>query len=332
MGGNALKQFGVVRVDTPTLHSVIVDIGTVLTDHGIRWSVPASVGGKNDHGDLDVILMTKDRDKTRKLFEGFKQLKNGPVDSIAYPIPETEHVLQVDLVFVSEDHYDYAISYFCFNDLGNLVGRFAHKLGLKHGHDGLTLVVRDGTCVLGEIVLTVDFEKALEFIGFSFNKFLEGFTSLEDIYTYVSNHPRFSPKMFDLAERNHTARMRDRKRPTYTGFLLWIEKNRGYLGDYDWPLDKSVWMSDIFAAFPEKVSVYNALWDAHRAKELAKTKFNGAMVGQLTGLREKPLGRLIQAFKEAHPDWVEYVNNSSQEDVDKEVYRLYDVIFGDRNE
>lgn len=328
MGGNALKHLGVERVDTKTLKRAINQIAEAFYAHGIVWAVPASIESKETHGDLDIIVVGKFRDKVREIVKELDSLKNGPVDSVAWPYSQ-DKLLQVDFIFIPEEEYEYAVNYFCFNDLGNLVGRFAHKMGLKHGHDGLTLVVRDKDTVLGEIILTRDFKTALEFIGFSHDRYLEGFKTLDEIYTYVSNHPKFSPRMFDLLERNHTARMRDKKRPTYTGFLQWIEKNRRYLGDYDWPVDKSSWFPHIFSAFPDKQIEFILLWDAHRAKETAKTKFNGVMVSQLTGLSEKPLGRLIQSFKEVHPEWVAYVNSTSQEQIDKEVLRLYHDIFGE---
>lgn len=331
MGGNALKKFGVSRVNSSELAMVVEIVGGFLNDLEIFWAVPAAILSKKDHGDLDIIVVNTSREEVRALMKTFDSITNGPVDSVAWPMSDGRQ-LQIDFIYVNAVHFEYAINYFCFNDLGNLVGRFAHKMGLKHGHDGLTYIIRDGDTVVGEIVLTTDFKRAMEFLGFDHSRYLEGFDTLQEIYEYVAHHPKFSPKMFDLNERNHTARMRDRKRPTYTGFLDWINKNIGYLGDYSWPLDKSVWLSTIFTEFPEHQTTYDALWDAHNAKVSAKAKFNGVMVGQLTGLKEKPLGRLIQAFKEAHPDWVAYVNNTEQNVIDQEVVSLYNHLFGDKNE
>lgn len=332
MGGNALKEFGVSRVTTEELHMAIDGLRKkVFNVTKAVWAIPASIKNKETHGDLDVVVVDSYRESIRELLKDLDSKKNGPVDSVAWPFSPGKS-LQVDFIYIPKEEFEYAVNYFCFNDLGNLCGRFAHKMGLKHGHDGLKYIVRDGVqTVLGEIVLTRDFARALTFLGFDYERYLQGFDTLEEIYRYVSDHPKFSPKMFDLAERNHTARVRDRKRPTYTGFLSWIEDNRMFLGDYLWPEDKSAWLPTIFKEFPEAKVQYDAMWGAYRDKEKARTKFNGVMVGQLTGLREKPLGRLIQAFKEAHPDWVEYVNSLDQDEVDREVFRLYDSIFGDKN-
>lgn len=331
MGGNALKEFGVSRVTTEVLNMIVDGLRKEVFDvTKAVWAIPTSIKNKETHGDLDVVVVDSYRESIRKLLKDLNSKKNGSVDSVAWPFSSGKSV-QVDFIFLPKEEFEYAVNYFCFNDLGNLVGRFAHKMGLKHGHDGLKYIVRDGVTVLGEIVLTRDFARALTFLGFDYDRYLQGFDTLEEIYRYVSDHPKFSPRMFDLAERNHIARVRDRKRPTYTGFLKWIEANRMFLGDYLWPEDKGLWLPTIFEEFPEAKVQYDTLWDVHRAKEKAKTKFNGVMVGQLTGLREKQLGRLIQAFKEAHPDWVEYVNSLDQIEVDREVFRLYDLIFGDKN-
>lgn len=332
MGGNALKEFGVSRVTTKELNMTVDGLRKEVFDvTKAVWAIPESIKNKETHGDLDVIVVDSYRESIGKLLKDLYSKKNGPVDSVAWPF-SPEKSVQVDFIFIPKEEFEYAVEYFSYNDIHNLIGRFAHRMNLKHGHAGLKYIVRDGVqTVLGEIVLTRDFERALTFIGFDYERYLQGFNTLEEIYQYVSDHPKFSPRMFDLAERNHTARVRGRKRPTHTGFLKWIEDNRMYLGDYLWPEDKDSWLPAIFKEFPEAKVQYDALWDAYRDKEKARTKFNGVMVGQLTGLREKQLGRLIQAFKEAHPDWVEYVNSLDQIEVDREVFRLYDLIFGDKN-
>jgi hypothetical protein len=327
MGGNAMKSFGTIRINEGELSRISLDISEKLNAVGALWGIPPHICEKKSHGDIDVLVSDVFRKEVAAIVSGMHSKPNGPVVSAAWPF-DGGKLVQVDFIFVKPDEYEYAFEYFSYNDIHNLIGRTAHKMGLKHGHDGLKYIVRDGVqTVLGEIVLTRDFAQAMKFLGFSHERYLKGFHTLEEIYHYVSDHPKFSPKMFDLNERNHIARMRDRKRPTYTGFLSWIEKNRRYLGDYDWPTDKDVWLQSIFAEFPESKTTYDSLWNAHKAKESAKMKFNGVMVGQLTGLREKPLGRLIQAFKEAHPDWVAYVNASEQRDIDSEVMTMYNDIF-----
>lgn len=323
MGGNALKAYGVGRVSTDTLDDTKKYFSTLMCKHGIQHYFPESIGSKKDHGDLDIIVVSNERQACRDLFGsavGFQS--NGPVDSFAFQTPEA--LLQIDLIFMNPANIDYSYNYFCFNDLGNLVGRFAHKYGLKHGHDGLTMVLRDDTEVIGNITLTTDFKTAMDFLGFSHDTYLKGFDSHEQLYQYVSDHERFSPRMFDLNERNHTARVRDKKRPTYTGFLEWIDKNRGYLADYNWPLDKSVWLRTIFDTFPSAETEHARIWEEHNKRVQAKLRFNGEIVSELTGLTGKELGMLIRNFKALYPDWVEFVLEKTDKEVKEEVMNVFE--------
>lgn len=322
MGGNLLRPYGAERLSNENFAQVKENISLQLDDENIVHAVAPYIGEKNSHGDLDIIIRSDFRERCRALFEDQKPfISNGDVDSFAFRL-KSGALFQIDMIFMSPEHFDFSVKYFSYNDLGNLYGRFAHKMGIKFGHDGLKMPLRDGTDLFATLVLTTDFRAAVEFLGFSYERFEAGFDTFESLYKYVSDHPRFSPRMFDLAERNHTARVRDKKRPTYTGFTTWIDKNRGYLDDFNWPENKEVWKKEIFAAFPEAKVKHDRLWKEHYRKVAAKEKINGNHVMELTGLSGKSLGKLIQNFKNTHPDWVEYVLVTEQEDLDREFLRM----------
>ena len=184
MGGNALKSFGSTRISPDTYHifkpTFIAILNQILPES--RIDVPTSYHNKPDFGDLDVVVENNarvhlsDHDIASILSNHYQEpvpfIKNGPVTSFGLPTPEG--LFQVDLIYTPTPVIDFAVEYYSWNDVGNLIGRIAHKMGLKFGHDGLRMVVRENTNVLGTVPITLDYDAALEFLGFSVRKYREG--------------------------------------------------------------------------------------------------------------------------------------------------------------
>lgn len=105
--------------------------------------------------------------------------------------------------------------YYTYNDLGNLIGRVAHKMGMKFGHLGLLYPLRDGDHLIAELVVTRDTRQALEFMGYDFDRWNQGFDQLTDIFEFAASTPYFNPEAFTLENLNHRNRTRNRKRNTF---------------------------------------------------------------------------------------------------------------------
>lgn len=43
----------------------------------------------------------------------------------------------------ANEHFNTSLEYLNWNDLGNLIGRIAHKFGLKYGHKGLLYIIKN---------------------------------------------------------------------------------------------------------------------------------------------------------------------------------------------
>lgn len=332
MGGNALKSFGSTRISPDTYHifkpTFISILNQILPES--RIDVPTSYHNKPDFGDLDVVVENNarvhlsDHDIATILSDYYQEpvpyIKNGPVTSFGLPTPEG--MFQVDLIYTPSSVFDYAVDYYSWNDVGNLVGRIAHKFGLKHGHDGLQMVVREDTNVLGIVPITLDYDGALEFLGFSSKVYRNGFSSIESIYEFVVEGKYFNPDVYALENRNHTARVRDRKRPTYTGFLKYCEALPPIPG-FDFPADKSVWIPRIFEAFPSNRPMYDEmLYKRDRAK-LAKVKLNGALVREWLGVENKQLGRVMVEIKTSIKDVTEWAIATPSEKIKDAVIEIW---------
>lgn len=332
MGGNALGHTSVrlTRKNYDRMADECVQKLRVLYPQNRVHAIEA-YRTKADFGDLDILVESTGYDPfvAAQALGAHEVVRNGPTTSLGVQArAEVEYgagnVFQVDLVSSDSASYAYAKAYFSFNDLGNLVGRTAHRAGLAHRHDGLYYYVRDGDYKFRELMLTQDYDTALTFLGYDPARFHAGFETLTDIFEYVTGSTYFNRDIFLLENRNYQSRVRDRKRKTYTDFLAWCEA-RPELPAYAYPDEKSAWLPHIFAQFPHfKADYEKALADLANQGEVKK-RFNGEYVGALTGLKGKELGMLMKHVKEsfATPEFLhQYVLKASDAELAERINKV----------
>lgn len=206
--------------------------------------------------------------------------KKDMVISIGLPSDEPDVYFQLDLIASERDYYQFHSSYLNWNDLGNLVGVVASSNGfLKYGHDGLRFLFRDGDNLFESIVLTNDWDLALDFFGYDIERYHKGFNTLEDVYEYAASSRFFNPELYAFENRNHTQRTRDRKRPTYNGFLKWIEiKNAEHYFNNKTPLNNAQWKERVYALFPLFKESETATWSVLERRKVVKQFFGGSQL------------------------------------------------------
>jgi hypothetical protein len=300
MGGNAFEL--AERMSDTEYDTVCKDIRFVLVSNGLRedfdFTIPNSVREKTSHGDVDVLVTSNFIEMAYWALVTYLncpgEIKNPSGYNLLLVLGD-KHI-QVDLNKVSPLDFDFAADYFSWNDLGNLIGRIAHRQGLKFGHDGLWYIHRDGDQQLGEILLPCDYIEAITYLGFNAVEYQDGFDTYEQMFNWVKNSAHFDPCAYPLEHRNHAARMRDRKRKTYMAFLQWV----GFDGEYV-ESDKAWWLEQHkknFYVLGERIAELdkeNAL-----AKEY-KAKVNGAIVRDLVGVDGKELGELMHVVRRVLP-------------------------------
>lgn len=295
MGGSALS-FETRRVKRDEYDMIVDTIKRIIKRSGIDVSQISDIPfyrEKESFGDIDFLIVSDEpnrRDWISRLFTPKEIYHNTNVYSFDYKD------VQIDFIFTSLESYQPSIHYFSYNDLGNLIGRIAHKMGLKYGHDGLWYTMRDGDYVVADILLSRDVDKILPFLGYAPKKFHEGFDSLLEIFEYVVSSPYYNYEIFDLENRNYRARTRDRKRKTYTEFLKWAQENPKK-DLYQWNKDKSVYLDNILDTFGVR-EIYEAHYVANEQRKRLKEVFNGNIVSSITGLTGKELGAFMTKFKE----------------------------------
>jgi hypothetical protein len=279
---------------------------------------------KESFGDADILCLVDkpiNIDIANWIFSEFKSKevnKNSHVYSFEYK------ELQVDFILTPLRNWETSKVYFSYNDLHNLIGKVAHKFGLKWGFDGLQYVYRLNDKKLGTIEVTKDHKDALEFLGFDSKRYEEGFKNLDEIFEFVINSKYFNPWLFDLEKLNRINRERDKKRTTYKKFLEYLEpiKKETKIEDYHYFYsDKKVYLGLIDNVFPGFLRKYRLLEKKEERINMISKKFNGHMLIDKFNLRGKELGTLITNFKESFETKEQYeefiLNNEIEVILDK---------------
>lgn len=76
------------------------------------------------------------------------------------------------------------------------------------------------------IVITKDFNKALEFLGFDVERFKQGFNNMNEVFEFVASSTFFNKDAFLFENRNHKARARDKKRSNYLAALEYFKDRK----------------------------------------------------------------------------------------------------------
>ena len=278
---------------------------------------------KESFGDMDILYTTSDGvpltvDWVKQTYNPNEIIKNGTV--ISFDFEE----LQIDLIHSAIGSFDYGLSYFSWNDAGNLIGKLAHQFGLKHGHEGLFLPLRDGNNQFETITLTLDHDYTLSFLGLDADRFNSGFDNLEDMFNWVAASPYYSPDWYKLENLNSVAKIRDRKRETYNKFLAFGERWEG--PRHPKIKDKTVHLERIFSEFRNSKLSFDLAMERLCLQQAAKVKFNGQMVSDITGLVAKDLGIFMKFIKESDefsPQLLVYLEPASITDRIKKLYSDY---------
>lgn len=319
MGGNAIKRC--VRKSAADYHKIsnqaLADFRSKASSLGILivGSVIKSYNHKPDFGDIDIVYAVRDPSTLDRLLSDQSLLELSSTDSTQTPefirngsvISLLYREMQLDLIRVDWSEYNFAVGYFGYNDLGNLIGKVAHQFGLKFGHRGLTLPVREpNNHVHGEIIVTLDFPLALEFLGFDVARYNQGFDTLEQIFEYVVGSKYFTKSPYAFENVNAVARIRDKKRSTYTKFLDYLEThNPPDNTTFDKP--KQMWLPKIFSSFPIATQFERLLHESAYNRAVKQKLTEAGLYECVRQLPPKQAGSVIYQFKAIYTNPVIYL-------------------------
>jgi hypothetical protein len=327
MGGNAFKELdGKILRLTKEEFNVFVDrILQKFHDYEIGdIACIASYRNKQSYGDCDLLYHQNiDLKILLDILGNPRYIING--DVISFAIPIADNYFQLDLIKVKLEEYIFAYNYFSYNDLGNFIGRIFHRMKFKFGHKGLYYVLRDKNNedrFIKEILISLDWDKVLIFGGYDPNRWYQGFNTLEDVFKYAVSSEYASKQIFDLNEVSHKARIRDRKRVNYSQLLSWMNdpKNNVRLLEITNKEELSKIMLDkCFNLFPDFFDRYNQEMIDYEKRRIIKEKFNGIIVGEITGFKGKELGRFMEKYKYSIVNFEQFVLRTSEEVLKKSI-------------
>lgn len=302
MGRRALKNVTTRRYGADEYDALASRMKTYVSHlFGTRVHVVQAYRQKETHGDMDILLYNDNsfgnvKDMINEYFKPGEIHCNGGTYSFDY------EELQIDIILVVPDHWDTSVVFFDYDPSGNLMGKIAHKFGLKYGFQGLVYPYRTtyGT-EFGNITVSTDNRKIFEFLGFDYDVFLAGFDTKQEIFDYVANNKYFDPQNFLIENLNSIDRKRNKKRATYQEFLAYInaqvEAGRKWNQTFD--ENKEKYLPYINEAFPE-AGIYDEInkYKGSEARRIAAyQKFNGDIINVRYGIGGIELGKFITGFK-----------------------------------
>lgn len=310
MGGNALKNYETRRYSKDEYFALCSEVkAKIKTVFGISPTIILAYKNKESFGDLDILfpseklpnnwidLLKQEFNLTENMW-----IKNGNVFSFGH------NNFQIDLICTPEKEMLTSFHYYSYNDFGNLIGRMMHKLGIKLGNKGLSLVIRSkdrNDHILGEIQLSDDFYEALDILGLDKTVYQSGFDDLEDIFNYVASSKYFAPEIYLLDNRNATSRVRDKKRVTYSKFLNWCCINKPK-ANFNFERKSEIGGYSIREPYYSEIVLSRWQWVEAKVNMLIKEfefnqefskVYNGNIVSDLTGLTGKELGGFMANMK-----------------------------------
>ena len=301
MGGNALKNTKTRRYQADEYKRAFTKLFDRLTGVCEYVQLVPAYRGKESFGDTDLVVVMNYNETdvvaaVKRLFNPNEVVKNGNVVSFDY------NELQVDLLVQPDvETAEFASRYFAYNDLGNFIGRTAHRLGFKFGHDGLKYVVRDpedDSRVVKELLVTLDFYDALLFLDYSLEEHVYGFDTKEEIFNYVASSKYFEPAQYLLENRPSEARRRDRTRAMYQDILKYYKvKFNLQPGTPKKPVNRQEHLKRAFNTFPEFKQAYDETLATHKLDKAFRKNFNGDNFSEYFDVEGKELGELMAKYR-----------------------------------
>lgn len=210
MGGRALNNYGIttVRKTTDEFNRIADNITQKINhDLGIETSIVKCYHNKETHGDLDILLKIDNiiynknvnlKEYVKNTFNPNAIHNNGGVFSFDYD------QFQIDFIPIKESNWETAKVYFSYDPLGNAMGKTFHKLNLSYGWDGLKYKYRNFNGRNSHnILISKNPQKIFEFGGYNYNRYLNGFDDIEEIFDFIIDGEYFNSDIFRMENLKH---------------------------------------------------------------------------------------------------------------------------------
>jgi hypothetical protein len=321
MGGHALKTVQTVRLKKDDFLKIQQKVIDIFKFHEIIIDFIPYLRDKEDFGDLDVLWSNENNPEInmfefiKKYFKPTETVVNS--DVISFDLDN----FQIDIIKVS--NIKFAKFYFSYADFGSIIGKTVKKYNMSFGHNGFFSNVETTSFLLTDNVL-----EFCKFINIDF-EIWKNIKTKDDLFQFIIssrffNKENFKPNMF-----NYAYRKRIKQRPLYLEFLKFLEIDITILEKEndetneelsDNSEEKETHKLEKEQKFNEAIKFFNKekeVEDIKRKMEIKRhnsLKFNGVMLRE-KGFADKQIGAIIKAFKLKHPNFDEWIYNSTIEEI-----------------
>lgn len=315
MGGNLLAKWGLPpkRIQAAEYKALTAEVKTkiienlVLTGSTAKIELIRSYRNKESFGDADFVMTEITVPQLKPIVQRVSASPHYHTNdgTISFPY----NGFQVDLITQPADSYESSLNYFAYNDLGNLLGRIYHKLGVSFGHRGLVYTIReshftgnpDDNHVAGTTILSTGISQILKCAGYDPITYHAGFDTVEQIFEYVTTSPFFDASIFEYESLNHTNRTRNRKRANYAGFLEWLSTSAHK--ERRFPFLKKEEYRDFWnSQFPFLSDELLKLEKEHGRKLLLRSCLNGDHVKVIVGEDGYKIGWILTYIRQNYSE------------------------------
>lgn len=339
MGGNALQHLGASRLQREEAldltERALTRLQQLFAELGLPSPTASAIrayASKDSFGDVDLVVNNRIRELISDERMG-ELLASLSVDAKPLPYvtdtpnPETltkaplvsygvrlssGALAQMDLLYTEPEHFQSTVDIYAWNDLGGHIASVLKMWGLTLTDKGLFFRVYDETALVGIIHLESDFTRILALFGWDVDAWRKGFDTLEDTFRYLTSSRYFSRQAF--ARMNHRARKRGQRRANFAKLTEFLEANPPK-NEFNYPENERLMKPELWRKFPGFLPQHVTMMADYRNRKAARSKFNGNLVSEWTGLHGKALGDLMDAYRASKADFGAYLVNHSEDEL-----------------
>jgi len=289
-----------------------------------RVETPFVLGDKETFGDIDILCNLQLEQIQKVIIEKYniKPCLHGGVYS--FPL----NGFQVDVVQTDNQYFDIALAFYSYGDLGNLLGRLYGGLGIHFGHKGLFYKLLHSyfsgnpadVSPLNKIYVSTSFPEIIDYVGLNYSRWQLGFQNENEVFDFIESSRYFNPRLFYFEELNHQNRTRNRKRPMYARF---VERISSKYKDVVIPrIAASYYFPYHVQKWPKMLEDINKFKPIYERQYILSRKWSGDLIVEITGLKDKELGKFIVAYKKSFESFTDFILNNSIDKI-KESVRLF---------
>jgi hypothetical protein len=282
---------------------------------------------KESFGDLDVIIVAEPiiyLEQKEKISTYLKDLFDAREIEFYDNIIKFEYKdFQIDLIVVNESNFDIAHFFYSYNDMNNIIAHIVKKFGICFDQDGLSVNLYDSTnTIRTNFSISKDPRKIYNFLKLDYNRYLDGFNNLDEIFQFIVSSPFFTSNIFKKLNSNH------KNRKLLLNFSEWLSEN-GIDRNFRWKDDPSDWYTYIEDFFNVDIAIQIERLNTKVAfRKKLVSKFNENFVKNLTDLDGVQLIKFINDFKYTKDNFDEWVEDSPEHIIESDIIKFKEIMIG----